>query len=216
CPARRNFTSPRWRSSARCCDSEDWLVLTIRSGSPTDFSPSASRHRTSRRTGLDIAFSRPLARSACACSLASFVSDTLARDISSLLQGVPQAQPAKPSAFIFASYGAATWLPGVSVALTLAQSSGLRITIQPSPYGSWLASDGCATRASLIATTSPPAADFAGPTHLPDSTVAHDLPASVLRPTFFGVKATSCPAIAVATVVMPIFTVPSSCSLNQM
>ena len=47
--------------------------------------------------------------------------------------------------------------------------------------------------------TSPPAADLAGPTHLPDSRVPHDLPAWTLRPTFFGVKATSFPAIAVAT-----------------
>jgi spermidine synthase len=62
----------------------------------------------------------------------------------------------------------------------------------------------------------PAAADFAGPTHLPDSTVAHDLPACTARPTFFGVNATSCPAIAVATVVIPSLTFPSSCSLNQM
>jgi hypothetical protein len=51
---------------------------------------------------------------------------------------------------------------------------------------------------------------------LPLSTVAQLLPASTLRPAFFGVNATSWPAIAVATVVMPTLTVPSPCSWNQM
>src|SRR5512142_3437360 len=90
------------------------------------------------------------------------------------------------------------------------------MTSQPSPYGSSLASAGLLTRSSLTATSSPAAADFAGPTHLPDSTVAQDLPASTFRPGFFGVNATSCQAIAVATVVMPSLTLSSSCSLNQM
>ena len=42
--------------------------------------------------------------------------------------------------------------------------------------------------ASFTATISPAAALRAGPTHFPDSTVAQDLPASTLRPAFFGVK----------------------------
>jgi hypothetical protein len=50
---------------------------------------------------------------------------------------------------------------------------------------------------------------------LPDSTVAQERPARTERPTFFGVNATSCPAIAVAIVVMPIRTVPSPTSVNQ-
>jgi len=50
---------------------------------------------------------------------------------------------------------------------------------------------------------------------LPDSTVAQDLPALTSLPTPFGVKATSLPAIAVATAVIPILTLPSSTSLNQ-
>ena len=45
--------------------------------------------------------------------------------------------------------------------------------------------------------TLPEAADFAGPTHLPLSTVAQLFPASTERPVFFGVK---------ATIVMPIET----------
>src|SRR6185437_14226973 len=41
------------------------------------------------------------------------------------------AQPANPSAAILASYGAATALPGTSVPLTLAQSSGFSTISQP-------------------------------------------------------------------------------------
>jgi len=72
------------------------------------------------------------------------------------------------------------------------------------------------TSSSFTPAISPPAALFAGPTHLPDSTVAHDLPGCTSRPTFFGVKATRLPAIAVATVVMPSLTVPSPSSRYQM
>jgi hypothetical protein len=68
---------------------------------------------------------------------------------------------------------------------------------------------------SLTPITSPAAADLAGPTHLPDSTVAQDFPGRTLRPTFLGVKATNWPAMAVAMVVMPILTVPSPTSVNQ-
>jgi len=99
---------------------------------------------------------------------------------------------------------------------TEAQFSGLRITIQPAPYGSSLTSEGFTASSSFTARTSPPTADFAGPTHFPDSTVAQVFPAWTERPTFLGVKATSCPARAVATAVIPILILPSSSSFNQM
>jgi hypothetical protein len=149
-------------------------------------------------------------------TLPTEISNAIPSDPASGLLSGAHAQPAKPSASILASYFGPTCAPGVSVGFTLAQSSGLMTTIQPAPYGSSLASVGFATSSSFTATTSPPAADFAGPTHLPDSTVAHDLPACTARPTFFGVNATSCPAIAVATVVMPILMLPSSSSFSQM
>lgn len=47
--------------------------------------------------------------------------------------GVSQAQPENPSAFILASYGSATCVPGVNDAFAVAQSSGFKTTIQPSP-----------------------------------------------------------------------------------
>jgi hypothetical protein len=79
-----------------------------------------------------------------------------------------------------------------------------------------LASAGVAASASFTETTVAAKAAFAGPTHLPDSTVAQDLPASTERPAFFGVYATSCPAMAVATAVMPSLTLPSPVSWYQM
>ncbi|OGA03500.1 MAG: hypothetical protein A2W68_18815 [Betaproteobacteria bacterium RIFCSPLOWO2_02_64_14] len=71
-------------------------------------------------------------------------------------------------------------------------------TIQPEPYGSAFTVAGLAASASFTATTSPATGALTGPTHFPDSTVAADLFCSTLRPTFFGVHDTICPASAAA------------------
>jgi hypothetical protein len=54
-------TSRLRRSTARCCDSADWLKPIIGCKSLTDFSPSASWHRIIRRDVFAIAPSMSLA-----------------------------------------------------------------------------------------------------------------------------------------------------------
>src|SRR5256714_1130745 len=121
-------------------------------------------------------------------------------------------QPAQliPSFSRKAAYSAIPASPVPSRAESVSNLSGRPLAIHPAPYGSRLTPPGSATAASLIPMISPATGHGTGPTHLELSTVATLLPASTLRPTFFGLTEMMPLARFWATSVSPTVTTPSS------
>src|SRR5260370_386906 len=82
--------------------------------------------------------------------------------------------------------------------------------VRPAPWGSRLTRPGSATAAAVPSMTSPFAGQGPGPTDFELSPVAGLLPASTVRPTFFGLTEMMPLARFWATSVSPTVTTPSS------